>query len=146
MIKPKYYIVEGTALPGVFVKVCETKQYLSLGKVNTVAEAVRKAGISRSAFYKYKDLISPFYEMASGKILTFHIILEDEPGVLSGVLRHFAKSRANILTINQSIPVNGQAPVTITADTANMLVNLQSFVKRAFELKGIIKFEPLAGK
>jgi chorismate mutase len=145
-MKPGYYIVEGSALPEIFIKVVEAKQYLSSGKVRTVKEAVNKAGISRSAFYKYKDLISPFYEMASGKILTFYMVLEDEPGILSGVLRMFAKSGANILTINQSIPVNGQAPVTITADTASLTVSLQSFVRRALELNGVIKFEALAGK
>lgn len=144
-MKPRYYIVEERALPEVFIKVTEAKQLLASGKAKTIADAAAKVGISRSAFYKYKDLISPFYEMAGGRVLTFQIVLEDIPGVLSGVLRHFAKSGSNILTINQSIPVNGRAQVSITADTAGMLINLQSFVKRALELNGIIEFAPLAG-
>ena len=142
----KYYIVEGSALPELFRKVCEAKQYLMSGKVKTVNDAAAKAGISRSAFYKYKDVVKPFYEMTAGRIITFQIMLEDQPGVLSGVLAHFARSGANVLTINQSIPVNGQAAVTISAETANMKVQLEKFISKALQLAGILHFEPLAGE
>ena len=147
MTEPKkYYIVEGSALPDVFLRVCEAKQYLSSGKVKTVNEAAAKAGISRSAFYKYKDVVKPFYEMTAGRILTFYIILEDEPGVLSGVLGLFARSGANVLTINQSIPINGQAAVSISAETANMKIQLEKFISKALQQRGILRFEPLAGE
>lgn len=142
----KYFIVEASALPEVFHKVCEAKQYLSSGKAKTVNEASAKAGISRSAFYKYKDAVKPFYEMSAGRIITFQIMLEDQPGVLSGVLSHFAKSGANVLTINQSIPVNGQAAVTISAEIANMKVQLEKFISKALLLNGVLHFEPLAGE
>ena len=144
--KNKYYIVEASALPEVFHKVCEAKHYLSSGKAKTVNDAAAKAGISRSAFYKYKDAVKPFYEMSSGRIITFQIMLEDQPGVLSGVLGHFAKSGANVLTINQSIPVNGQAAVTISAESANMKVQLEKFILKALQLNGVLHFEPLAGE
>ena len=142
----KYYIVEASALPEVFRKVCEAKQYISSGKVKTVNQAAEKAGISRSAFYKYKDAVKPFYEMSSSRIITFQIMLEDKPGVLSGVLAHFAKSGANVLTINQSIPVNGQAAVTISAEIGNIKIQLDKFISKALLLSGVLHFEPLAGE
>ena len=142
----QYYVVEGTALPEVFLRVCEAKGYLQSGKVKTVNEAVARAGISRSAFYKYKDAVKPFYEMATGRIITFHCMLRDEPGVLSGVLGHFARSGANILTINQAIPIGGQAAVTISAATAEMKLRLEVFLAKALQLPGVLRFEPLAGE
>ena len=146
MDNSKYYIVEASALPEVFQKVCQAKNYLSSGKAKTVNQAAAKAGISRSAFYKYKDSVKPFYEMSSGRIITFQIMLEDQPGVLSGVLNHFAKSGANVLTINQSIPVNGQAAVSISAEVANLKIQLDKLISKALMLPGVLHFEPLAGE
>ncbi len=145
MGQPRYYLVEASALPEVFLKVVEARRLLETGKVSTVGRAVDAAGISRSAFYKYKDLVLPFFDMAQGRIITFHALLEDEPGVLSGVLGIFAGSGANILTINQSIPVNAIAPVTLTAETSAMNTPLDAFLAAVQKLTGVVKFEILAG-
>ncbi|MCI9482385.1 MAG: ACT domain-containing protein, partial [Oscillibacter sp.] len=116
MGKPiKYYIVAADALPEIFVKVAEAKRMMQTGEAGTVGAATRLAGISRSAFYKYKDSVQPFNDMKAEHIITFYAMLKDTAGILSGVLAVFAASGANILTINQSIPTNGCAAVTISA-------------------------------
>ncbi len=105
---PQYFIVDADALPEIFLKVAEAKRLLETGESGTVNQAARRVGISRSAFYKYKDSLRPFNDMLNGRIITFQILLKNEPGVLSAVLNIFARSGANILTINQSIPAGGQ--------------------------------------
>ena len=110
-----------------------------------MGEATRQADVSRSAFYKYKDMVTPFNNMRSGRILTFYTLLKDKPGVLSSVLAIFASSGANILTINQSIPTNGCAAVTISAETSDMTESLEDLVNRVSSEKEIIRFEILAG-
>ncbi|MBQ2840239.1 MAG: ACT domain-containing protein [Oscillospiraceae bacterium] len=142
----KYYIVEDTALPDVLIRAVKAKELLSVGKSKTVNEAVAAVGISRSAFYKYKDLISPFNDMSLGHIITFSMLLQDKPGVLSGILSHFAVSGANILTIYQTIPSGGRATVTISAETKGMKTSIDSFIERAMQLDGVISFGPLAGQ
>ena len=112
---PKYYIVEASALPEVFLKVAEAKRLLSTGEAATVNEATKLTGISRSAFYKYRDAIAPFQNLMAGRIITFQIMLKDKAGILSEILTIFANCGANILTINQSIPTGGRAMVTISA-------------------------------
>ena len=114
---PKYYIVEASALPEVFLKVAEVKRLISTGEADKVSDATRRVGISRSAFYKYKDAILPFQNMMAGRIITFQMTLQDTAGLLSKLLTVFANAGANILTINQTIPVGGMASVTISAET-----------------------------
>ena len=143
--KPKYYIVEASALPEVFLKVVEAKHLLSTGKAATVNEATRMTDISRSAFYKYRDAIMPFQNMMTGRIITFQFLLYDEPGVLSAILSAFAKQGANILTINQSIPTNGCAALTISAETSDMEESLEQLLSQVSGLDGVVKFEILAG-
>lgn len=143
--KPKYYIIEAAALPEVFLKVAEAKQLIETGEVSTVNEATRRTGISRSAFYKYRDSIMPFHNMMRGRIITFHMTLHDEPGVLSSILGCFAKYHANILTINQTIPTNGCALVTVTSETAEMTISLDEFLLHLDATPGVIKADVLAG-
>ena len=143
--KTKYYIVAASALPEIFVKVAEAKRMMQTGEAATVGEAARLVGISRSAFYKYKDAVQPFNDMKTGHIITFYAMLKDNPGVLSNVLAIFAGSGANILTINQSIPTNGCAAVTVSAETSDMEISLEELISRAAALEGVIKFEILAG-
>ena len=102
--KPKYYIVEASALPEVFLKVAEAKRLLSTGEASTVNEATRMTDISRSAFYKYRDSVLPFQNMMTGRIITFQLLLHDEPGLLSELLHVFAQAKANIITINSIVP------------------------------------------
>jgi chorismate mutase len=143
--KPKYYLVDGAMLPEIFLKVTEAKELLETGEASTVAEAVSLVGISRSAFYKYKDAVSPFQDMKRGRIITFHIILRDRMGVLSTVLAIFANSGANILTINQSIPTNGAAIVTISAETTDMTMTNEELLTTVRQTPGVIRAEVLAG-
>ncbi len=142
---PKYYIIESSALPDVFLKVAEAKRLLETGEVSTVNEATRRTGISRSAFYKYRDTILPFQNLMTGRIITFQLMLHDEPGVLSAILACFARWHANILTINQTIPTGGCALVTVTAETAEMRVALEEFLADLNGTGGVVKAEVLAG-
>ena len=123
---PKYYIVEASALPEVFVKVAEAKRLLSTGEATTVNEATRMMDISRSAFYKYRDAVLPFQNMMTGRIITFQLLLQDEPGALSNLLNIIADQKANIITINSIVPTGGTAVVTISAETMNLCVSLPS--------------------
>ena len=143
--KTKFYIVAADALPEIFTKVAEAKRMLLAGEAGTVGEATRHVGISRSAFYKYKDAVQPFNNMKSGHIITFYAMMKDNPGVLSYVLSIFAVTGANILTINQSIPTNGCAAVTISAETSEMEQNLEELLAAAAAVEGVLKFEILAG-
>ena len=141
----KYYIVAADALPEIFVKVAEAKRMMQTGEVDTVGEATRRAGISRSAVYKYKDSVQPFNDMKAEHIITFYAMLKDKSGVLSRVLSIFATSGANILTINQSIPTNGCAAVTISAETSDMEESLEQLLADVAALEGVVKLEILAG-
>ena len=143
--KTKYYIVAAEALPEIFVKVAEAKRMMQTGEADTVGAATRQVGISRSAFYKYKDAVQPFTNMKSGRIITFYAMLKDSPGVLSNVLSIFAGSGANILTINQSIPTNGCAAVTISAETSDMAETLEELIGQVAAANGVVRFEILAG-
>ena len=142
---PKYFIVEASAMPEIFRKVAQARQLLQTGEAATVNAAAQAVGISRSAFYKYKDSVQPFNDMKAGHIITFYAMLKDNPGVLNNVLSIFAGSGANILTINQSIPTNGCAAVTISAETSDMELSLEDLIGHAAALEGVIKFEILAG-
>ena len=142
---PKYYIVEASALPEVFLKVAEAKRLLSTGEVNTVNEATIRTGISRSAFYKYRDALLPFQNMMTGRIITFQLLLHDEPGMLSGLLAIFAECKANIMTINSIVPTNGCAVVTISAETIDVTVPLEDLLRQLRQTHGVIKAEILAG-
>ena len=141
----KYYIVAANALPEVFIKVAEAKRMMQTGEADTVGAATKQVGISRSAFYKYKDSVQPFNDMKAEHIITFYGMLKDNTGVLSHVLGIFASSGANILTINQSIPTNGCAAVTISAETSGMEQTLESLIAAASSVEGVIRFEIMAG-
>ena len=135
----KFYLVSAEALPEIFIKVAEAKRMLQSGEVRT-----RAVGISRSAFYKYRDAVRPFNDMKTGRIITFYTMLKNNPGVLSDVLSIFAGSGANILTINQSIPTNGCAAVTISAETSEMQESIEEMMARALALEGVVRFDILA--
>ena len=142
---PKYYIVEASALPEVFLKVAEAKRLLTTGEASTVNEATRMTGISRSAFYKYRDAVLPFQNLMNGRIITFQFRLHDEQGILSTILAVFAQYDANILTINSIIPTNGSALVTISAETSDMTVALEELLRMFNQTPGVVRAEVLAG-
>lgn len=143
--QPKYFIVDAQALPEIFLKVVEAKRLLDTGEVHTVNQAANQVGISRSAFYKYKDMVRPFHDMLNGRIVNFQILLKNEPGVLSGVLNAFAQCGANILTINQSIPAGGCALVHIGAETSALKMPLERLLERSQTVSGVVRCEILAG-
>ena len=142
---PKYYIVEASALPEVFLKVAEAKRMLSTGEAATVNEATKLTGISRSAFYKYRDAVLPFQNMMIGRIITFQLLLQDEKGMLSNLLNLFAEVNANITTINSIVPTNGCAVVTISAETMDLTVSLEEMLLQLSSSRGVVKAEVLAG-
>lgn len=143
--KPKYYIVEATALPEVFVKVAEAKRLLSTGEASTVNEATRMTDISRSAFYKYRDSVMPFENMMTGRIITIQLLLHDEPGALSAILSLFADYKANLMTINSIVPTNGTAVVTVSAETMDLAVPLEELLRELRSFPAVVKAEVLAG-
>lgn len=143
--KPKYYLVEASALPEVFLKVAEAKRLLATGQAATVNEATKITGISRSAFYKYRDAVQPFQKVNASHVITLQFLLHDEPGMLSGLLGTIARQSANIMTINSITPNNGCAIVTITAETSQMSVTLDELLQQFTVTPGVIKAEVLAG-
>ena len=128
----KYFVVKQKAIPEVLLKVVEAKRLLESEKVLTIQEAVDAVGISLSSFYKYKDDIFPFHDNSQGTTITLTFQMDDEPGILSDVLKIIAEYRANILTIHQSIPINGIASLTLsiqvlqtTGDISRMIEQLE---------------------
>ncbi|MCI9073028.1 MAG: ACT domain-containing protein [Lachnospiraceae bacterium] len=129
----KYYMVRRKAIPEVLLKVVEAKGLLESEKVGTIQDAVDAVGISRSSFYKYKDDIFELHDNARGTTITLTMQVEDMPGLLSDVLKIIADFRGNILTIHQSIPINGAASLSVsiqilqtTGDVARMIQELES--------------------
>ena len=143
--KPKFYIVEASALPEVFVKVAEAKRLLTTGVARTVNEATKMMDISRSAFYKYRDSVMSFEKSNMGRVITFQFMLHDEPGVLSAILTTYAHEEVNLLTVNSVSPSNGSTLVTITAETSDMQVSLDELMMHLASIQGVIKAEILAG-
>lgn len=143
--KPKYYIVEASALPEIFVKVAEVKRMLSTGEARTVNTATQMMGISRSAFYKYRDAVMPFDKSAMGRVITLQLRLQDEPGVLSALLISLADQEVNILTINSVVPSNGCALVTITAEVSDLRVSLDDLLHMMSSTPGVLKAEAMGG-
>ena len=135
--KSKYFVVKQKAVPEVLLKVVEAKKLLESERVITVQEATEAVGISRSSFYKYKDDIFPFYDNAKGKTVTFVTQMDDEPGLLSDLLHIVAVYKANILTIHQSIPVNGVATLTLSVEVLSDTGDVSNMVEGIEMMKGI---------
>ncbi len=135
--KTTYFVLKEKAVPEVLLKVVEAKSLLDSGRCISVQEATEKVGISRSSFYKYKEDIFPFRENVRGKTITLVIQLEDEPGILSDILQIIAKYHANILTIHQSIPVNGIASLTLSVDVLPETGDVSEMVQAMEQNEGI---------
>jgi len=125
----KFYVVTKKAVPEVLLKVVEAKRLLDSEKVLTVQEATERVGISRSSFYKYKDDIFPFHENSKGRTINLVMQMDDEPGALSEVLRIVAEYQANILTIHQSIPINGIASLTMSIEVLQATRDLSEMIE-----------------
>lgn len=135
--KSKYFVVKQRAVPEVLLKVVEAKKLLETVRAITVQEAADRVGISRSSFYKYKDDIFPFYDNTKGKTITLVVQMDDKQGLLSDLLHVVAVYRANILTIHQSIPVNGVATLTLSVEVREDTENVSSMIDELEVLDGI---------
>lgn len=135
--KSRYFVVKQKAVPEVLLKVVEAKKLLESERAITVQEATDKVGISRSSFYKYKDDIFPFYDNTKGKTVTLVVQMDDEQGLLSDLLHVVAVYRANILTIHQSIPVNGVATLTLSVEIRENTENVSGMIEELENLNGI---------
>ena len=133
----KYFVVKQKAIPEVLLKGVEAKRLLESEKVLTIQEAVDAVGISRSSFYKYKDDIFPFHDTAAGRTITLTFQMDDEPGLLSDVLKIIATFGANILTIHQSIPINGVASLTISVQILPTTADVSLMVDEMEKQKGV---------
>ena len=142
--KKKYFVVRERAVPEVLLKVVQAKKLLDSEKVSTVQEAAEQTGISRSSFYKYKDDIFPFHEEARGKTITFIIQMDDEPGILSVVLQTIARFHGNILTIHQSIPINGVATLSISVQVLQTTKDISEMLDAMEKRTGVHSVKILA--
>ena len=135
--KTTYFVLKEKAVPEVLRKVVEAKRLIESGRCISVQEATDRVGISRSSFYKYKEDIFPFHDNVKGKTITMVIQLEDEPGILSEILQTVARYHANILTIHQSIPVNGSASLTLSVDVLPETGDVSEMVEVMEKTQGI---------
>ncbi|GIO04938.1 ACT domain-containing protein [Brevibacillus reuszeri] len=135
----KFYLIRADILPESIAKTIEAKKMLESGEVDTVNEAVDRVGLSRSAFYKYKDGIYPFNAMMSEKIMTITFLLEHTSGYLSKVLTFVADQGGNVLTINQTIPLQGIATISMSVDMAQLRVSSTEFLESLQQIPGVRK-------
>ena len=140
----KYYVVTQKAVPEVLLKVDEAKRLLESEKVPTIQEAVDAVGISRSSFYKYKDDIFQFHDNAQGTTVTLTFQMDDEPGLLSDVLKIIAEYQANILTIHQSIPISGIASLSISVQVLKNTGDISHMIEKMENQKGVHHVKILA--
>jgi chorismate mutase len=135
--KSAYFVVRERALPEVLLKVVEVNRLLETQKVSSVQEAVERVGISRSSYYKYKEDIFPFHDSSKGTTLTLSCRMDDEPGLLSDVLKVVADFRANILTIHQSIPINGIATLSLSIQILDNTGDVSEMVSEIEKKNGV---------
>lgn len=141
--KDTFYLVRGDFLPEAMKKTLQVKKDLERGKATSIYEAVQKVGLSRSAFYKYRDAVFPFQAIQQTKIITLFFHLEDRSGTLSHLLDMVAKAGGNILTIHQSIPLNGKANVTLSLDIENLKMDLDELLTELKQHQFIEKVDVL---
>lgn len=143
---PKYLIVDTRVLPDVFLRVVKAKKLLAQGQAKSASEAARAAGISRSAFYKYKDCVHQYHSRMKDNIITLNATLADEPGVLSNLMSLLYSQGGNILTINQNIPVDSVAPVSISLRTDHLVCAEDELMDQAAALSGVVDVRIISGQ
>ena len=143
MENTSFLLIDESVLPEVYQKVIRVNQLLETGEASNTSEAVKMAGISRSVYYK--NAVFPYTKKETGSIMTVQVVLNDKPGVLVNLLTVFYKANANILTINQNIPVKGKAFVSVSARSENMSIEIDELLKRLFEVQGVIKIDSIVG-
>ncbi|NLP17633.1 MAG: ACT domain-containing protein [Firmicutes bacterium] len=135
------FLVKEEALPSTLRKTLLVKEYLKKGICKTVNEAVEKAGVSRAAYYKYRDYIFPFTELSREKIVTLALLLDHQPGVLSQILAAIARARGNLLTINQGLPLQGVANVSVSIETREMEIEIDALLSQLRTCDGVRKID-----
>jgi chorismate mutase len=141
--KATFYLVREEILPEAIKKTIKVKELLKRGEARTINEAVEKMELSRSAYYKYKDYVFPFYEASKEKIVTIALLLEHKSGVLSRVLNTVANEHGSVLTINQGIPLQGVANATISIETAELVIDLEALLDKLRMVDGVKRLEVL---
>ena len=144
--KIEYLLIDTEVLPDIFSKVVEAKRLLKTGACATASEAAERLKISRSAFYKYKDRVFPFEEKGKDRIVTVLFEVVDRMGVLSDILKVLAAARTNVLTINQNIPVNHSASITISLRTEEMTLRVDQLLKKLRQVDGVQRLEIISGE
>lgn len=141
--KSTFYLVREEILPEAIKKTIKVKELLKRGDARTINEAVEQMELSRSAYYKYKDYVFPFYEASKEKIVTLALLLEHKPGVLSRVLNIIASDRGSVLTINQGIPLQGVANATVSIETVDLAIDLEALLDKLRMVDGVKRLELL---
>ena len=137
----KFYLVREDILPEAIKKTIKVKEYLKHNQKKTINEAVNMMDLSRSAYYKYKDYVFPFHDVTQGKVVTISIFMLNRPGELAQVLNIVAESNGDILTINQGIPLQGIADVSISIETKGMTTPIDDLIKKLENLSGVSKVD-----
>lgn len=137
----KFYLVREDILPEAIKKTIRVKEFLKHNQKTTINEAVRLMDLSRSAYYKYKDYVFPFHDVTQGRVVTISLMVLDKPGELSQILNAVAESNCSILAINQGIPLQGIADVSISIETKEMTIAVDDLIKRLEDLSGVRKVE-----
>ena len=143
MKNSSYLLVDASSLPEVYGKVLQAKQLLANREASSTSEAVRMVGISRSVFYKYKDAVFPYNKKQSSQILTIQAVLLDRPGVLMSLMAVFYDVGANILTINQNIPVDGRALISVSARTEAMEMPVEDLLEKLRHVEGVLSIQSI---
>ena len=136
-----YLVIDKRALPDVYEKVLFAKKLLKDGKVKEITEAVKIAGISRSVYYKYKDFVFDFSETSEGRKVTYNLILKNERGMLSAISNYISETGGDILTINQGIPLNGYANLSITIDLSTLNGDIKTLTDGLTKIRNVEKVE-----
>ncbi len=138
-----FYLVREEILPEAIKKTIRVKEILKRGEADTINEAVKKMDLSRSAYYKYKDFVFPFYEASKNKIMTITLVLDHKAGVLSDVLGTISEENGSVLTINQGFPLQGVANVTISIETVKLAIDFEELLDRLRNMKGVRRLDVL---
>jgi chorismate mutase len=143
VLDKKFYLVREDVLPEAMKKTLDAKEMLERGKVESVWDAVQKVDLSRSAFYKYRDTVFPFHTIVKERLITLFFHLEDRSGTLSQLLGVVASSGCNVLTIHQTIPLQGRANVTLSLNTTDMAIEIEELLARLRRMEFVEKVEVL---
>lgn len=141
--KNSFFLVCEEILPEAIKKTIKVKEMLKKGNARTINEAVECMELSRSAYYKYKDYVFPFYEASQNKIITLTLLLEHKKGVLSELLGVISKEGGSVLTINQGIPLQGVANATISIETLKLSIDLEALLDKIRLIDGVKRLDIL---